>query len=125
MNPIFDTIKSIYEKTILPEFKYDIQTCLSVSKWIGFDVSNIEKIKNTLSYLFYIEPQHYIFLLYLTLPKKLVPYLKNPDIKKQKENLLYKKIQNIFDWSDRDLKFHQSLLDRVIDKKLWSIELGI
>ena len=123
---IFDIIRAIYQKTQLPNWEYDIQTCITVSKWISWDQSETTKIRRIIDYIFYISPIHYVYLLYFCVtPKQQVPYLRKPPQVEQKENRLYQKIQYILNWSDRELKVNHKLLDLVIDEKHWKKELAL
>ena len=96
MNPFFDTIKCIYYKTE-PKFEIEYSTQLSItlSKWLARDKDNLNVIKNLLPYLFYLEPKHYFFLLYLNIRRKTnIPYFKKIIKIKEKDNKLLKKLQS-------------------------------
>ena len=123
---MWDIYKAIYQKTKLPEFDYDVGTCIVISNWIAKDTSQTLKVKNILPYLFYIEPKHYIYLLYASITKKYqIPRFPKKKKVKEKDNKVYNRMKDLLGWSDRELKFQSNILDQVVDQKHWKKEFGI
>ena len=122
---MFQIIKSLYEKTTPPNISYNIGICMVLSRLLSFDRPNIHKIKQALGYILYIEPAHYIYLLFCLIPERPVPFLKNYAKKTSEMPKIYRCIQLYFGWSEKDLKFSKSILDKVIDIKYWKREFGI
>jgi hypothetical protein len=124
---IFDNIRALYLKTKI-NTEATTQENITLSKWLSFDNDNIHNISNILPYLFFIEPQHYYYLLWLNTPlKQKVPYLTKSPISEPKVNEIYEKIKHVLDWSDRELELNISLLSKTIMKNqnYWKKELGI
>jgi len=123
----FDNIKAIYQKNRI-NIKADMQLNMTLNKWLSQDKDNADTIKRLIPYLFYIKPQHYFYLLYFSIPKKMrVPFLKKVAKDKIKENKLIDKIKYVLGWSNRELLYNmQNLQDCVlIDSKFWKKELGV
>lgn len=122
---MFDIIKSIYKKDKL---KYDMNTGLSIviSKWLSYDTDNINVLQEIVDKMFYINPQHYYYLLYFSIPHKpRAPFLKKvKEEEKEEESRLYKKIKYILGWSNNELEKNKPLL-KYLNKDYWKVELGI
>jgi len=123
----FNVIRSLYTKNTNSE-TISQELCPTLIKWLSFDKTTIRYLKTLIPFLFYIEPQHFYYLLFFTLPKSSVPYFKKKDIKKeQEEKKLVEKIQYILNWSDRELQFHKNVIQKLIlpNKKYWCEEFGL
>lgn len=127
MNILFDTLKAIYQKSRLPSFTYDVQMCITLSKLFSLDSTETYKVRKLVEYLFWLEPKHYIYLLYFHISKKLKPpFLNYPKKAVMKENLLFTKVQYILKWSDREMKANKEILELILkDEKYWKKELGV
>lgn len=126
-NP-FEIIKKIYLKEELGDINVDISLCLTVSKYLSYDVDNLPFLKKIVPYIFNINANTYIYLLWLSIPKKSkVPYLKKIDKIEEKKDKLYEEIKEVLDWSTRELKMNKSILDKVIlpKKKYWMQKLVV
>jgi len=121
---LFTYITNIYTKK-KDISDIDMSTNIILTKWLSFDVDNLKALKQALPYIFYVEPKHYYYLLYYLITKKnKVPYLKKSNKVEEKTDKLFNKIQQTLNWSNRELAFNKSILDKVIDVKYWKNELG-
>lgn len=125
----FETLKSIYrkDKKGLPE-KYDTQLGITLTKWLSFYYPNVTYLKNIIPYIFYLEPEHYFYLLYCSVPKKQeVPFVKKPPTSEEEKNPLLSKLQYILGWSDKDLIYNMPILKQTVlkNEEYWKIELGV
>lgn len=127
MNNIFDIINRIYKKEPLIIDKIDLSLCIALTNILRLNKSNLHYLKSIIHYLFYIHPKRYIMLLFIKIPYyKYPPFIKGTGKKKEeKENKLYNKIQYVLDWSNKELKWNKSILDKIIDKDYWKKELAI
>ena len=116
---LFDIIKAIYHKNPINLKEININLCILLNKYLSLDKDNTEIIKNLLPYLFYINPIHYFFLLFVNIPKKTyIPFLKKIE---KKEEILPKyvdKLCYIMNWSKKEYMFNKCILDKQIDKDL-------
>ena len=123
---MFEIYKALYQKTPLPEVEYDMGTCIVMSKWIAKDTSQTSKIHKLLPYMFYIEPKHYIWLLYAHISRKFqLPRFPKKKKDSVKENKVYNRMKELLGWSERELKFQSNILNQVVDQKYWKSEFGI
>ena len=129
-----ETIKCLYHKTPLPtDIAFNSQLSITLNKWLGFDRDNIAKIKILMPYMFYIEPKHYFYLLFLTTLKSYnIPFFRKGFSARmkaieEKPNKLLEKIKYVMEWSEKELKYNMSILEKTIlnDEKHWKKELGI
>ena len=127
-NP-FELIRKIYQKEDISDItNIDTSMCIIISKYLSYDKDNLPILKKLVHFIFYIEGINYIYLLWLSIPKKdRVPFLKKIDKKEEKKIKLYEEIKEVLEWSERELQFNKSILDKVIMpyKKYWEKEFGI
>ena len=128
MNPIFEAITAIYKKDP-KEIEVNTSICLTLTKWLSWDVSNLEVLSKVFPFIFYLSPKHYYYILWLNIPEKSkMPYLKKySEDKEETESELVKKIQKVLGWSNRELLLHKKIINNVIlkDEIHWRKELGI
>lgn len=127
---IFNDIKAIYSKNKSIALKEDRETYqnISILKWFSYDEDNLPILKKILHYIFFIEPLHFLLLLYFNIPRKQIPpFLHKIHKEEAKENKLFSKIKETLQWSDRELKLHTKLLEKtvLINEKYWSKQLGV
>ena len=124
---LFEIIRVIYSKKKL-DIDSDTTTNMTLSKWLSFDRDNLECISKVLLFLFWVKPQHYIYLLWFNIPKKFnVPFLKKPSQENnEEENELFNKIKDVFNWSQREFFLYKPLLNKVIlpNQEYWQEKLG-
>jgi hypothetical protein len=123
---MFDLIKSIYRKEPMKVDELDLGICIALTSTLKNDPDNLPILKKLLQVLYYIDPKNYVILLFLSIPRKFsVPFLKGVKKLDKPENVLYNKIQSVLGWSKRELKFHEPILDKIIDKDYWGKELAV
>jgi hypothetical protein len=123
---IFTEIKSIYKKQSLNIAEVDSYHNIAQLNWLIYDESNILILKELAKYFYYLTPELFLQLIYICIPKKeQPPFLHKIEKETVKANELYDKIKLTLRWSDRELKLHSRLLDKVIDTKYWKIQLGV
>jgi hypothetical protein len=123
---IFTTIKSIYKKQNLDISEAEMFHGVAIGKWLSYDTDNMKVLEECSKYFFYLTPELYLKLLYLCIPKKeQPPFLHKVEKETKKENQLYESIRVALRWTDRELKLHSRLLDKIIDSKYWKQQLGI
>lgn len=123
----FDIIKSLYQKNKGYE-QVDLALCITLNKWLGFDRSNMTALRKCLPFLYFIEPSHFYFLLFFSIPRKYdIPFLKKVEKKEPKEDALLDKIQFQLQWSNREMKRHKTIIEKTIlvDRKYWCEQLGV
>ena len=122
----FDIIKSIYSKNS-NIYKLDNGLLITISKWLSFDRQNLTILTNLLQYQMYINPKHFYYLLFFSIPRGRPPFLKKIAKVDIKENIVYEKIRYVLQWSKRELQLNTLVLDRVIKPKMkyWKSELGV
>ena len=127
-NELFDVISKLYRKEPMRLSHIDQGFCIAITNTLRFDVDNIAALKKAIEYLFYIDPKHYLILLFLLIPKKdYVPSLKKVTLQIDEFSSLYDKIKYVLDWSVRELNFHRPILSSLLsnDKEKWCKELGV
>jgi hypothetical protein len=123
---IFTEIKSIYKKQNINTVEVEMYHCIAITKWLGYDEDNMTVLEEVAKYFFYLSPKLYLQLLYLCIIKKdQPPFLHKVEKETIKENELYNKIKTTLRWTDRELKLHSKLLDKIIDAKYWKGQLGL
>ena len=122
----FDIIKSIYSKNS-NIYKLDNGLLITISKWLSFDRKNLSILTNLLQYQMYIDPKHFYYLLFFSIPRGRPPFLKKIAKVIIKENVVYEKIGYVLQWSKRTLSLNTVILDKVIKPKLnyWKTQLGV
>lgn len=124
----FDIIKAIYQKTKV-DFTADTSLCLIMTKVLSREKNNLPILKQILQYQFYIEPQHYFYLLFLGIPKQYrVPFFKKIAKEKPKtESKVVEKIKYVLGWSQREVELNREIIDKIIlpEQKYWKMQLGI
>lgn len=125
MDNFFDLLKTLYTKQRIC-YTSDIGQCIALTKCLSKDKDNLSALKKCIPFLFYIEPEHYFYMLFFNIPKKqYVPKMMKLSIEEEKEDKLYNKIKYILNWSDKELKLNKSILDKTINKEIWNKELAI
>lgn len=123
----FDIIKTIYQKNKV-NIEVDTTLCMTLNKWLSFDKDNINIIKNKLNYLFYIEPKHYFYLLFFSIPRKTkIPFFNKIEKDIEKEDKLLNKVKHILNWSEVEIEKNKKILKETIIKNsdYWKKELGV
>ena len=121
---LFNYITNIYTKK-RDISDIDMSTNIVLTKWLSFDVDNLNALKQALPYIFHIEPKHYYYLIYYLITKKTkVPFLNKSNKVETKKDKLMEKIQQALNWSNKEMAFNKSILNKVIDVKHWKNELG-
>lgn len=122
-----DVLKTIYTKQRLAVVD-DIGLCISLTRTLAKDQDNLPVIKEISSYLFYIKPVHYFYLLYIMIPKKsYIPRLPKYEKVESIDEPILNSVKEILQWSDREFLLHRDLLETIFlqDKKFWETELSI
>jgi len=130
-----ETIKCLYHKTPIPsDLEFNTQLNITLNKWLGFDRNNIMKIKSIMPYMFYIEPKHYFYLLFLSIPESYdIPFFRKgfsarmKAIEEEKSSKLLDKIKYVMGWSEKELRYNKYILENTVqkDEKYWKKELGV
>ena len=123
-----DYIKTIYQKN-RGDISIDSSFCITLTKWLGYNKDNLPYLKKIVPYFYYLEPKHYFYLLYFNIPKKDKDYWTRKIVKYllKKDNPLVVRIQEVLQWSNKELKENMNILEKVIliNKKYWKEELGV
>jgi len=123
---IFLLIKSIYTKKTLNIEEVESYHNIAILKWLSYDSSNLATLEEISKYFFYLSPELYLKLIYLSIDKKeQVPFLHKITKETKKENELYNKIRDTLRWTDRELRLYSRLLDKIIEPKYWKQQLGV
>lgn len=126
MNPL-DLVKSICSKTKTDIDKIDVGICLTLNKWLAFNKSYVGIIRDLLQYTFYIQPQHYYYLLYLHIPASygIPKFIKKPA--EEKEDKFYERFKYIMNWSSREFALNYRIFEQTIlpERKQWEKQLGV
>ena len=124
---IFNCIKSLYHKKLenIEIKEIEMYQNIAISKWLIYEESNLNILEKVIKYIFYLEPINYFYLLALNLPKlERVPFLHKIEKETIEKNKLFDKIKFTLQWSDKELKLHTKLLEKIIDEVYWGKELG-
>lgn len=123
---IFTEIKAIYKKQRINTEEVEFFHNIALTKWLSYDQDNMKALKKVCKYFFYLTPELYLKLLYLSIGKKeQPPFLHKVEKEVIKENELYNKIRDTLQWSDRELRLHSLLLNQIINVKYWNSQLGV
>jgi hypothetical protein len=126
MYSIFDDIKTIYLKRNISLEKRDTYQNIALVRWLAYDEDNLPYLKKIITYIWYLDANLFYYLLYCNIPKKdTVPYLHKITKEEPKENKLFDKIKETLQWTDKELKLHLKLLEKIINEEYWAKELGI
>jgi len=125
---LFDLLKNIYTKHS-GKCEVDSQMRIVLTKWLGYDRDNLQKLSELIPYIFYIAPIHFYYLLYFHVPKKVRPPFLKKVIKidfKTSPPLIHK-LRHILGWSSMEYLKNKEVVDKVIleNKKYWKKELGV
>ena len=125
MNP-FDLLKAIYTKTPVNLDGIEVWVNIQLCKWLASNKNVTHIVAELVPYMFYIEPKHFYYMLWLTIPKQAMIYPPKKSDKDLTEDLLLAKVQEILGWSERDVQMNRSVLDLVLkDKAYWAEQLGV
>lgn len=126
---MYDYFKNIYTKVEKFPETYEIGLNIAITKWLSKDSRYIGIVKRVLSYIYSISPKHYYWLLFLSIPRATYPpkMVKTEREEKTAHKPLFKKIQYVLKWSDRELNRNMPMLEKLIipNKKYWEQELGV
>ena len=127
INNIFNIINNIYKKeAMVLEMKPDLGLCIALTYFLRYDIDNLPILKKLVDIMYYVEPKHYLMLLFICIPRKWkAPFLKKVTLQKNELSTLLGKIQKTLKWSNREIQIHQPLLEKIIDKEYWRKELGV
>lgn len=128
MNP-YELYKCLYNKnqpdtTLLN----NINMLIGMNKWLSTDKRVCGIAKRIVPFLFYINPLHYYYLLYFSIPKQAVPqFYKIAKSEEIKEDPLVLKIKHVLGWSNADIEKNKEVLKRDIlgNRKYWCDQLGV
>jgi hypothetical protein len=124
---IFEVIKSIYLKTPL-ELESNVSLNITISKFLSYDKDNLKHLKEIVPFIFDVEPNTYLNILWLSIPyKSKVPFLKNVSQIKVKEEELFQVIADFLEWSPKELELNRDeLIKKILPRKeYWKKEMGI
>jgi len=121
-----DLLNTVYTKQKLAETD-DVGYCISLTKTLSKDRDNLPALKEIIPFLFYVEPKHYFYLLYFGIPQKsYIPRTIKFDKEKESESSFLDIIQNLFQYSDREVKIFKEEFNKINEnKKEIKKELGI
>ena len=123
----WDIIKSIYTKKKIDINEVESFSNIGLVKYLSFDKDNLLSLSRIAEFSYYIAQDSLFYLIWLSIPYKAnTPYLKvyNRNIEVE-DNELYKKIQYILNWSNRELDYNKNILNKVIDNSIWNKKLGL
>lgn len=125
MNNYLDLLKTLYFKDKMC-YNVEIGECIALTKTLSKDLDNLDAIKKCLPFIFYINPNHYFYLLYYNIPKKkyLPKFIKleksEDELEKIDEKILY-----VTNWSSKEYKLNKKILFRIINEEKLKMELAI
>ena len=124
---LFDILGNIYKKN---KVKPDIDKgyLIIINKWLSLDKDNIPSLNRIVKYLFFINPEHYYYLLFFNIPKKFrAPFLKTKKETKKEPTELVQRIQSFFGWSQNELNANIDILGRTVlkNEKYWKEQFGL
>jgi hypothetical protein len=128
MNPL-ELVKSICFKlhlNVQQLVQIDTTNCIVLNKWLGFDPRNLKTIEYLIDYLWWIEPEHYYYLLYYWIPKSTIPkFIKK--VEAVDTDKLHEKICRCLNWSEREFAYNKSILNHTIktNPEYWKSEFGL
>jgi hypothetical protein len=112
---MFNILKNIYLKNLSDKPIVSQSDLIVINRFLSLDKVNLKYLKILVSYLFYLTPINYFYLLYLVIPKRnKVPYHKNITKIKIKENKQFNDIQLLLEWSDRELEYYKFILEKIL-----------
>ena len=125
MNKFLDILNTLYKKDKVC-YNVTLGECIALTKTLVKDINNIKALSKCIDYLFYIDPNHYFYLLYFNIPRKnFIPKLIQIEKQTVKEDKLLNKIQYVLGWSNRELNFNKRILEFTIDSKQYKKEMAI
>ncbi len=126
----FDLLKILYTKNKAYSHFEDVGILFWLNTYLALDRKNLNTIKELAPFLFYVNPRHYFYLLFFSIPYSAnPPYLKKPAKTPVKENVVVKRIQSVLGWTNREVRFNYPILEKIFLKdkateKHWKQELG-
>ena len=125
MNP-YELLRSIYEKTKPQvtglETWHNIQLC----KWLSQNTIITSTVARLIPYMFYVEPAHFFYLLWFSVPKQAMVHPPKKVTVDMNDSLLLNKVQDILQWSPREMELNKSVLNHVLkDEQYWIEQLGV
>ena len=105
----------------------DVGTLIGLTRTLSKDPDNALALKKAVPFMFYLEPLNYYYLLYSLIPKKAyIPKLIKTEKSEEKDNEIFNTVKRVFNWSERELRFSKSILEKVMtDKEYWEKEFGL
>ncbi len=125
---LFDILGNIYNKKNKTVPEIDTGYFIIINKWLSYDKDNIQSLNRIVKYLFFIEPEHYYYLLFFNIPKKFrMPFLKVKKDEEKEQTELVNKIKSYFNWSQNELNANIDILCRTVlkNEKYWKEQFGL
>jgi hypothetical protein len=122
---MYELLKTIYLKHIYA-INTDLSMNIALTTVLSKQKNNLTFLNNIVQYLYYINPIHYFYLLYFCIPQSsYVPKSLKINKIEEKENKVYNRIKQLFNWSDRELELNKTILNKTIDNKFWKKEFNL
>jgi len=111
---MFKLLNTVYTKTKTNPEAITDSDLIVINRFLSLYKNNLYYLKIVIRYMFYIKPINYFYLLYFIIPKQYkAPYLKNIKKVKIKKEKKYDEVQELLEWSDRELEYHRYILDKL------------
>jgi hypothetical protein len=123
-----NVLKTIYTKEKVDTINENWEAT-AITKTLVKDTNNLSAIKKIISFLYYIKPLHYFYLLYFNIGKKnFVPRFPKIEKESKKEQDDFEKfVLEYLGWDYNNLKYSTKLFNNIVlkNKKQWKEMLGI
>lgn len=108
----FDILKALYQKDkVNIDANYNL--IIGLNKYLSYDKDNLPILKKYLNYMFNISAQSYFYLLYISIPKKVMPYFKKIPKQKSKTTNKLNYIQKALDLTNKEINLYKPILNAI------------
>jgi hypothetical protein len=129
MNVFLDSLVTVYtkEKKIDLSTVNDIGTAIGITKVLSKNERNLPILSKLIDFLFFIEPSHYLCLLFYQIPKvAFVPKSQKVLTNEVEYDIIDVRLKELLHMTQRELAYSKPILDMIItDKKQWKERLGL
>ena len=110
---MFNLVKSIYRKEeILGKYEqFQANYILSI---LAHDKDLLDRCRSLVPYLYHIDPTHFVYLCYYTVPRKYyIPFIKSKKQKDIKKEEFIENLKKKFYWTEKETKEYEKVIDNL------------
>ena len=125
MNPFSEILNSICKKNPVNYDSKNFVNFIAIGKTLAKESKFISSLKGFGKYVWYLKGELPYYFLYCIVPYGISSYSKKLEDKEQEISPVYNRIKEVLGWSNKELRLHTKILNKIIDEKYWKRNMGI